>query len=97
MRREFNNKKEKRENMQDLINDAFKYLNSFKRHRTLQSEAKYKGNHMESQIQELKMYQTFDSLELVVRGIQKVERENNKEIFNKNALEVIKINEEIKA
>jgi hypothetical protein len=52
---------------------------------------------MESQIQELKMYQTFDSLELVVRGIQKLERENSKEIFNKNAFEVIKIKEEIKA
>ena len=61
--------------MQELINDAFKSLNLFKRHRTLHSEAKHKGNHVEAQIQELKMYQTFDSLELIVRGIQRNERE----------------------
>jgi hypothetical protein len=62
--------------MQDLINDAFKYINAFKRHRTMQSEARYKANHVEAQIQELKMYQTFDSLELTIRGIQRMEREN---------------------
>jgi hypothetical protein len=42
----------------------------------MQSEAKYKANHLEAQIQELKMYQTFDSLELTIRGIQRIEREN---------------------
>jgi hypothetical protein len=72
--------------MQDLINDAFKFLNAYKRHRTLHTEAKMKGNYGESQIQELKMYQTFDSLELVVRGIQRIEREKSFETVNVSSI-----------
>ena len=72
--------------MQELINDAFKFLNAYKRHRTLHTEAKIKGNYGESQIQELKMFQTFDSLELVIRGLQRIEREKHPDFVKPNSV-----------
>lgn len=60
----------------ELIQQAFRTVNKFKRHRTLMSstlEGKDKLYH------ELAMYKQFDSLELTLRAINANEREEDDE------------------
>lgn len=55
----------------DLISQCFYYLNTFKRHRALANIKRSEGNISEAILNELKMYQFFDNLELGLRALQK--------------------------
>lgn len=61
--------------MEELIKDAFKYLNTYKRFRAMNDSARSRGNNTEAEGLELKMYKAIDQLELTLRGIQRAERE----------------------
>lgn len=56
---------------QDLIQEAFEYANSFKRHRALAEIKKEDKNY-----HQLQMYKMFDNLELTLRAINKSLRED---------------------
>jgi hypothetical protein len=56
---------------EDLVKEAFKYINSFKRFRALESIEKEKGNYAEANHTKLKQYEMIDKLELSLRAIQK--------------------------
>lgn len=59
----------------DLTSQAFRYINSYKRHRTLAEAARCDGNTDKAIYHELKQYKCFDGLELTLRAIQKGFRE----------------------
>lgn len=65
--------------MESKFKDLFFYLNSYKRHRTLLNAERAKNQPLKSEVDfhELKMFQFIDSIELMVRGMQKEEREND--------------------
>ena len=60
---------------QDLIQKAFAYLNSYKRHRALSHIKRLEGDKTGAQFHQLKEYQFIDSLELALRAIQKGARD----------------------
>lgn len=65
-----NDKKEM--NSQELIQQCFYYLNSYKRHRALEQIRKSDGGSgQDIQYHQLKQFQFIDSLELGLRAIQK--------------------------
>lgn len=53
---------------EDLIQEAFGALNSFKRHRAL---SEIKGNSSDKQYHQLQMFKMIDKLELGLRAINK--------------------------
>jgi hypothetical protein len=64
-------KVENRMTKEDLITEAFGYLNSFKRHRAL-----FEIKPHDKAYHELQMYKMVDRLELSMRAIKKDMREN---------------------
>ena len=63
--------------MEEIIKEAFKHLNAFKRYRAMYETAQYKNDRDQATLLELKMYKSFDQLELSLRGIQRENREES--------------------
>lgn len=64
---------------EELVKEAFKYINSFKRSRALEQLEKEKGNFDNMNFRKLQQYEMIDKLELSLRAIQKELRGNNTE------------------
>jgi hypothetical protein len=56
---------------QDLMSEAFKNLNAFKRSRALEAVAREKGDSKEAHFQRMRQYETIDRLELSLRALQR--------------------------
>ncbi|AMQ66660.1 head-tail joining protein [Bacillus phage Mgbh1] len=59
----------------ELIDKAFTYLNAFKRHRALAHIKRNERDYEKANYHEMRAYQTFDSLELSLRAIQRGQRD----------------------
>jgi len=56
---------------EELMHEAFSYLNAFKRARALEQVERQKGNNDKAAMHKLSQYESFDKLELSMRALQK--------------------------
>jgi hypothetical protein len=63
---------------QDLISEAFKYLNGYKRARALEQIERDKGETQRTVFRRVEQYELIDKLELTLRAIQRQIREEPK-------------------